>query len=151
MPTIVKSASGLEFRLSVPVPVSGGTAVPATGTNRYVITRLDRRIRFREFGVVAQQTVTSGHPATNYMVAKLYNFTKSTQIAQGTVVGKGESPGTISLNRAVYSQLATLNKFKAGYAVGSAQDVISVHFTATVTLNRGLTRPIVVLLGDYID
>ena len=151
MATIVKSASGLEFRLSVPISVSGGTAVPATGTNRYVIAFLDRRIRFREFGIVAQQTITSGHPATNYMIAKLYNVTKATQIAQGTVVGKGAGVGTISLNRATYAQLATLRKFKAGYAVGSAQDVIAVHFTSTVTLNRGLTRPIVTILADLID
>ena len=151
MATIVKSASGLEFRLSVPVPVSGGTAVPATGTNRYVITLLDRRVRFREFGIVAQQTITTGFPATNNMVAKLYNVTKATQIAQGTVVGLGASPGTRNLNRATYTQLATLRKFKSGYSVASAQDVLSIHFTSKVTLNRGLTRPIAILLGDLID
>ena len=151
MPTIVKSATGLEYRLSIPVPVSGGTAVPATGTNRYIITRLDRRVRFREFGLVAQQTITTGVPATNNMVAKLFNFSKSTQIAQGTIVGLGASPGTRSLNRATYTQLATLRKFKAGYAVGSAQDVIAIHFVSKITLNRGLTRPIVTILGDYID
>lgn len=151
MATIVQASQGLEYRKTINVPVSGGTAVPATGTNEYGVHRLDRRVRFREFSIFGQQTITSGHPATNYMTVQLWNVTKATKMAQGTVVGAGANPGTISLNRLAVAQIATLNQFIGQYAVASAQDVLSLRFTATVTLNRGLTRPVVELVGDIID
>jgi len=75
MPTIVKSASGLEFRLSVPVPVSGGTAVPATGTNRYVITRLDRRMgKGQALGpsALTERCIASSPPSINSRRAMLW-------------------------------------------------------------------------------
>lgn len=147
----LKSETGLEYRNSIVVPINGGTAVPATGTNEYILTRLDRKVRFREFGIVGQQTITTSAPATNYMTAQLRNFSQSTLMVSGTVVGAGATPGTISLNRGTYSQLGTLGKFTGGFAIASAQNVISIRFTATVTLNRGLTNPVVELVGDFAD
>ncbi len=133
------------------MPITVATGVPATGTNEYILTRIDRKVRFREFALIAQQTITSGHPATNFMTAQLRNFSQATKMAQGTIVGIGGSPGTISLNRGVPVQLATLNKFVGNFAVASALNVLSIRFTATVTLSNGLVRPVVELVGDIID
>lgn len=155
-PTIPTSGSGLEYRFNVPFPVGAQgfpTAIPGTPTQTtaIVIGRLDRKVRFRELGVFAQQSVVSGAPATNHIRLEFWQyadgFASGTKIAQATITGV--TSGT-QLERGTSITVATLAGMLQSNAEATAKSIIEARFVVAATLSRGLSGSLFGT-GDYID
>lgn len=108
----------------------------------------DRDIRFRQVGLMALQTITSGHPLTNYFRAELWNMTDGTKVAQATITGP--SSGTL-LERLSFVPIATKAQFIGPGSNASANKSWIMKFVGAATLNRGIVKPAIKIITDIID
>jgi len=151
--TTPKPLSGLEYKESIPIPLSGSTSIPAAATNEFLLFQHDRRLRFRQFGFFAQQTVVSGVPSTNSMRLEIWKYpagtTIATKICQATITGW--TTGTL-IQRGVHVSIATLSgMLSLALAVSTAESIISAKFVGTNSLSRGLIGPVITYRADVID
>lgn len=145
--------TGLEWKQSIPIPLSGATSVPAGATNEYFFAQTDRKIRMRQIGIYTQQTVVSGVPSTNHMRLEIWKYEPGTTIA--TIMVKatitGPSSGTL-LQRGVHVNVGTLNQFQSSaLAIATAETILAAKFIGTNTLSRGLIGPVLSVRADVID
>lgn len=139
---------GLEFHQNIPLPMGGATSIPASATTRKIVLTASRAMRFRGFEIVANITIVSGHPETNYFRAEVWNVTQDTKIGQATITGWS---GGTQLQRGVPVNIATLSEMLGANARIAKADVVEIAIVGALTLSSGLIDAVVTVQADFVD
>ena len=144
-----KSKTGQYLERTIPVPMlSAATALAAAVTSEHILFTTQRNEQFREITIWGNNTVVSGHPATNHVVAEIWNVTDATKIAAATITGT--TSGT-QLERLGTNNIATTSEFTGVGSNCSPNKQISLKWVGTGTLSASLRGTTLRIISDFTD